>query len=92
MDDLNYKSNVIDKLIKQCEQSKLVSFTYQDPMFSLCFSKVEAEADHSTNVLQKVTMENASELKKGNIAIDFDEYGITDISEMDIQENEDIIL
>lgn len=91
MDDLDYKSNVIDKLIKQCEQSKLVSFTYQDAMFSIRFSKVEEEADYSTNIIQKETMENASELKNGNIAIDFDKYGITDISQMDIQENQEII-
>lgn len=91
MDDLNSKLNVIDKLIKQCEQSKLVSFAYQDAMFSIRFSKVKAKADHSTNVIQKVTMENTSELKLGNIEIDLDEYAITDISQMDKQENEDII-
>jgi acetyl-CoA carboxylase biotin carboxyl carrier protein len=91
MDDLNSKSNVIDKLIKQCEQSKLVSFAFQDAMFSIRFSKVEAEADQSTNVIQKKTMENGSKLKLNNIEIDLDEYAITDILQMDKQENEEII-
>lgn len=82
MDDLNSKLNVIDKLIKQCEQSKLVSFAYQDAMLSIRFSKVKAEADHSTNLVQKLTMEKDSDLKIGNMKIDLDEYAITDISQM----------
>lgn len=91
MDDLNSKSNVIDKLIKQCEQSKLVSFAFQDAMFSIHFSKVEAEADQSTNVIQKKTMENDSKLKFDNIEIDLDEHTITDILQMDKRENEEIV-
>lgn len=83
MDDLNNKLNIIDKLIKQCEQSKLVSFAYQDAVLSIRFNKVKAEADHSTNVIQKLTMENDSDLKIGNMKIDIDEYAITDISQMD---------
>ncbi len=91
MDDLNSKLNVINQLIKQCEQSKLISFAYQDTMFSIRFSKVKAEADYSTNAFQKVTMENGSELKIGNIEIDLDENAITDISQMDKLVNEDIV-
>lgn len=91
MEDLINKSNFIDKLIKQCEQSKLVSFAYQDVMFSIRFSKVETEVDHSTNMIQKVTMENAYELKNGNSEMDLDQYAITDSSQMDKQENENII-
>lgn len=91
MDDLNNKLNIIDKLIKQCEQSKLVSFAYQDAMLSIRFSKVKAEADHSTNVIQKLTMENDSDLKIGNMKIDMDEYAITDISQMEEKENDDIV-
>ena len=89
MDDFNSKLNVIDKLIKQCEQSKLVSFAYQDAMLSIRFSKVEA--DHSTNVIKKEAMENASDLKIGNIEFDLDKYAITDISQTDKKENEDIV-
>lgn len=91
MDDLNSKLNVIDKLIKQCEQSRLVSFAYQDTMFSIRFSKVEAEADQSTNKSQKANIENASEFKIDNLEINLDENAITDISKMDNQENEDIV-
>lgn len=91
MNDLNNKLNIIDKLIKQCEQSKLVSFVYQDAMLSIRFSKVKAEADHSTNVIQKLTMENDSDLKIGNMKIDMDEYAITDISQMEEKENDDIV-
>ncbi len=92
MDNLNSKSNIIDELIKQCEQSKLVSFSYQDAMFSIHFSKVEAEADYCTNLIQKMTMEKASKLNKDdNSETDFDEYAITGILQMDKQENEDIV-
>lgn len=91
MDDLNNKLNVIDKLIKQCEQSKLVSFAYQDAMLSIRFSKVEAEADHSTDAFQKAAMENAADLELDNIEIDLDKYAITDISQTDKKENEDIV-
>jgi len=87
MDDLNSKLYVIDKLIKQCEQSKLVSFDYQDKLFSIRFSKVEVEADHS----QKGTVEDASKLNNGNIKINLDEYAITDFSQIGRQENEDIV-
>lgn len=91
MDDLNSKLDVIDKVIKQCEQSKLLSFAYQDAMLSIRFSKVKAEADHSTNVIQKLTMEKDSDLKIGNMKIDLDEYAITDISQIDEKVNEDIV-
>lgn len=91
MDDLNSKLNVIDKLIKQCEQSELVSFSYQDAMFSIYFNKEKAEVDYSANVIQKVTRVNTSELKIDNMKIDLDEYEISDISQIDKQENEDIV-
>ena len=91
MDELNTKSNVIDKLIKKCEQSKLASFAYQDAMFSIHFSKVETEGNHRPNELQKVTKENTSELKNNNIEIDMDEYAFTDTTQIDNQENKDIV-
>lgn len=89
MDDLNSKLNVIDKVIKQCEQSKLVSFAYQDAMLAIQFSKVKEEEDQSTNVIQKLTMEKDSDLKIGNMNIDLNECAITDISQIDEKENED---
>lgn len=88
MDDLNYKSNVVEKLIKQCEQSRLLSFAYQDAMFSIRFSKVEIE-EHSTNLVQKITMEKVSELKKGNV--DLDDYAISDIIKMDKSGDENVV-
>lgn len=88
MDDLSYKANVIDKLIKQCEQSKLVSFAYQEPKFSISFSKVEGE--QSTNVSDGVTMENSTQLDK--MKMDIDRYAVSDISQMDVQENEGVVI
>lgn len=88
MDDLSYKANVIDKLIKQCEQSKLVSFAYQEAKFSISFSKVEGE--QSTNVSNGVAMENSTQLDK--IKMDLDKYAVSDILQMDVQGNEDVLI
>jgi len=88
MDDLNSKLNAIDKLIMQCEQSKLVSFAYQDAVFSIRFSKAEAEADYNLNAIQKAAKESILELKNGN---NEDEYALTDTSQMGKQENENIV-
>ncbi len=83
MDDLNNKLNAIDKLIKQCEQSRLVSFAYQDTMFSIQFSKVAKKA--------KQSIKDASEFKIDDLENKLDEYAITDNSQMDNQEKEDIV-
>lgn len=91
MDDINFRSNVIEKLIKQCEQSKLVSFAYQDAMFSIHFSKAEVDADYGTNIIQKTAMENTPKFKSGNIENNLDEYAIADFSQAGKQENEDIV-
>jgi acetyl-CoA carboxylase biotin carboxyl carrier protein len=91
MDELNTKTDVIDKLIKQCEQSKLASFAYQDAIFSIHFSKVETEVNYNPNVFKKVANENSSEYKSGNIEIDLDEYAFTDNTKMDNQDNKDIV-
>ena len=92
MDELNTKSNIIDKLIKKCEQSNLASFAYQDAMFSIHFSKVETGENHSPNLLQKVTNENSSESKNGSIETDLDECALTDTREMDTRANKDIVI
>lgn len=91
MEDLICKFNIIDKLIKQCEQSKLVSFAYHDAMFSIRFSNVKAEVDHSTNVIQKLIMENDPELKIDSMKTDLDECTITSFSQIDKMKNEDIV-
>lgn len=91
MDELNCKLDVIDKLMKQCEESKLISFAYQDAIFSISFSKAEAEAGHSTNVIRKLIVENAPELKKCNLENGLDELSISDISLADQKEAGDIV-
>lgn len=91
MEELNCKLDVIDKLMKQCEDSKLISFAYQDAIFSISFSKAEADAGHSTNIIRKFIMENAPELKKCNMENGLDELSISDISLADQVEAGDIV-
>jgi len=91
MEELNCKLDVIDKLMKQCEESKLISFAYQDAIFSISFSKAEAEAGHSNNIIRKFIVENAPELKKCNLEKGLDEISISDISLADQVEAGDIV-
>lgn len=91
MDELDNKLDAIGKLLKQCEQSKLISFAYQDAIFSISFSKAEAEADHSTSIIQKLIMEKTTDLKNDSIVNVLDDLAITDISLANKQENENII-
>lgn len=91
MDELKIKSNIIDSLMKQCEQSSLTSFSYQDAMFMISFTKGITETDFKANVIHKVAKENTSEIKIGNNGIDLDEYSLSDTSMMDKLEDEDIV-
>lgn len=83
--------NLINQLIKQCEQSELESFAYQDKMFSIHFSKVKAEEDFCGNVFTKKSEDNNSQPRIDNIEIDLDEVAITDTSKIDKKENDDIV-
>lgn len=91
MDDFNGKLNNIEKLIKLCEQSQLVSLFYQDTTLSIQFNKLETKAEYSVNTYQKDNKDYAIKLKKGNVEIGLDDYVITDTPKMNTMEKEDII-
>jgi len=90
MDNLNVVLNNIDKMIRQCEQSRLASFAYQDSTFSIRFSKVTEETDCSRNNAQKANFDY-SDFKFNNIDTAMDKAAITDISQEDKNEKEDIL-
>jgi acetyl-CoA carboxylase biotin carboxyl carrier protein len=79
MDDLNNKLNVIDCLMKHCEQSKLLLFSYQDAKFSVHFSKI----DHNANVYPKTEVDDGFEL-------DSSECAVTNVSQINKQKEDNI--
>lgn len=79
MSNFCLKLNDINKLINQCEQSKLISFAYQDSTFSIQFSKVDKIRDS----------EKLTQVKNEKNIID--ELAITEILENDSEKDENII-
>lgn len=90
MDELNNKLNAINKLIKQCENSKLESFLYQDKVSLIHFSKKRG-GDYSSNLSSKVSMDNSSELGTATMEFKLEEELIAEDSEIKESEGDDIV-
>lgn len=91
MEILNDISTFINRLIKQCEDSKLVSFAYQDTQFSIEFSKTDFKPVQNTNVTRKSSTDSIFETKEDNIGDVFEEYASSDNSVIDKSNKEEII-
>lgn len=79
---------MIDKLIKKCEQSSLVSFAYRDSAFSLQFNKGENQVSPEIKYLNEDKIDKECELNLSSIEISLNEYAITGNQ---IKGNEDTI-
>jgi acetyl-CoA carboxylase biotin carboxyl carrier protein len=91
MDDLRSRLNIISKIIKECEQSKLMSFAYQDSLFSIQFSKVNEETNYNSNANQKGTTDNSFDNKTENRETEPDQCAVTEILQDDNKVPKDII-
>lgn len=79
LNDSKRKVKVVNKLIKQCGQSKLLTFSYQDEMLAIHYRKEDFEADYSTNMTENIIIENTFNRKKNNSLIDLDEEALEKI-------------
>ncbi|RDY32895.1 hypothetical protein CG710_002870 [Lachnotalea glycerini] len=92
MDDLDNKLNVINKIIKECEQSKLISFAYQDSLFSIEFSQANGKINSNSNSYQKEKTENNFDLRKEHRELELsDQCAITEILQSEDKQAKDIV-
>jgi len=92
VDDFNLVLNNISKIIKKCEQSKLLSFTYQDSLFSIGFSKGVEELDCSIKNVSNTNINYSGMLKLNDVEKCMDEIELKDVSQEGKNEREDIVI
>lgn len=85
---LNSTSIGIDKIIKQCEQSQLISFAYQDAKISIQFSKHGKE---ETSFMSNERKLQDSCLDMNNIHIAMEETAVSEVLEVSNFINENIV-
>lgn len=85
---MDSKLIMIDKLIKKCEQSSLVSFAYRDSAFSLQFNKRDNQDYPEIKHMNEENIEKECELSLSNMEISLDEFAVTGNK---INGNEEII-